>query len=186
MDMKRKIVIPALAGAVYAALTMVLAPISYGPVQFRVSEVLCILPFFLPGTAWGLFLGCALANIISPLGLMDIFFGSAATLLAGLSTAAIGRSWRRSAPEPALRETGGLPSLWTRIWACLMPVIWNGVIIGAELAYVFMRENFWLGYATNAAWVALGEAVVMLALGLPLMSVLLRSPRFTELFQNNR
>lgn len=95
-DLRKKLVYPALAGAVYAALTMVLAPISYGGVQLRVSEVLCMLPFFLPETAVGLFLGCALANTISAAGLLDIVFGSLATLLAGLLTAAAGRraGWR--------------------------------------------------------------------------------------------
>ncbi|MDR0819222.1 MAG: QueT transporter family protein, partial [Oscillospiraceae bacterium] len=31
--------------ALYFALTMVLAPLSFGPVQFRVAEALCVLPF---------------------------------------------------------------------------------------------------------------------------------------------
>ena len=53
----RNIVTAAVIGALYAVLTMVLAPISYGPVQCRISEVLCILPFFMPSTTWGLFFG---------------------------------------------------------------------------------------------------------------------------------
>lgn len=61
----KKLAAAAVVGAAYAALTMVLAPISYGAIQMRVSEVLCILPFFVPCTAWGLFLGCAIANVIS-------------------------------------------------------------------------------------------------------------------------
>ena len=61
----RNIVTAAVIGALYAVLTMVLAPISYGPVQCRISEVLCILPFFMPSTTWGLFFGCAIANIAS-------------------------------------------------------------------------------------------------------------------------
>ena len=44
----------AVVAAAYAALTIALAPISYGAVQFRVSEALTILPFFIPGTVWGL------------------------------------------------------------------------------------------------------------------------------------
>ena len=51
----RKLTAAAVTGAAYAALTMLLAPISYGAIQCRVSEVLCILPFFIPCTAWGLF-----------------------------------------------------------------------------------------------------------------------------------
>ena len=80
----QKLVSAAIVGALYAVLTMVLAPISYGPVQCRVSEVMCILPFFMPHTTWGLFLGCAIANIASTAGLADIVFGSLATLFACL------------------------------------------------------------------------------------------------------
>ena len=65
----RQLAAAAVVGAAYAALTMALAPISYGPIQMRVSEVLCVLPYFMPVTTWGLFIGCALANIISAAGI---------------------------------------------------------------------------------------------------------------------
>ena len=82
-----KLVSAAVVGALYAVLTLVLAPISYGLVQCRVSEALCILPFFMPHTAWGLFFGCAVANIASAAGLPDIIFGSLATLISCLCIA---------------------------------------------------------------------------------------------------
>ena len=44
----RKLTAAAIVGAAYAALTIALAPISYGAIQCRISEVLCILPYFLP------------------------------------------------------------------------------------------------------------------------------------------
>ena len=44
--------------AIYVALTMAFQPISFGPVQFRISEALCILPFFTPAAIPGLFVGC--------------------------------------------------------------------------------------------------------------------------------
>ena len=53
-----RLAVMAVIAAAYAALTIVLAPISYGPVQFRISEVLCILPFFIPSSTWGLVVGC--------------------------------------------------------------------------------------------------------------------------------
>ena len=37
----------ALIAALYVVLTMIVAPIAFGPIQFRVSEVLCVLPYFL-------------------------------------------------------------------------------------------------------------------------------------------
>ena len=159
----RNITIMALIGASYAALTMLLAPISYNAVQFRVSEVLCILPFFLPSAAWGMFFGCAVANLISAAGLPDVIFGSLATLLAALCTARIGMMARAEGD-----------SLRYRILACAMPVIFNGPIIGAVLAWAYMPEAFWMGFALFGFEVAIGEAVVMFGLGLPLMQALPR------------
>ena len=49
--------------AIYVALTMAFQPISFGPVQFRISEALCILPFFTPAAIPGLFVGCFLSNL---------------------------------------------------------------------------------------------------------------------------
>ena len=155
----RKLAAAAVTGAAYAALTMLLAPISYGAIQCRVSEVLCILPFFIPCTAWGLFAGCAIANLLSAAGIFDVVFGSLATLLAALGTAACGRRSRR---------------LGSCALGCLFPVVTNGVIVGAVLAATVAAE----GETFTAAWllyggeVALGEAAVLYAVGLPLARVL--------------
>ena len=172
----RDMAIAAVVGAAYAALTMALAPISYGPVQMRVSEVLCILPFFMPATTWGLFFGCALANIISAAGIWDVVFGSLATLGACLCIQALGQKGR------------GAKS-WLRILlAALMPVVWNGVIIGAMLMWtitdtVFPEVNaaFWI----IGGEVALGEAIVMFVLGVPLMRLLPKAPWFQNLIQTH-
>ena len=90
----------ALVAAVYAALTMALAFMSYNGLQFRVAEALCVLPFFFPAATWGLFIGCIIANLLSPAGPLDVVFGSLATLLCCLSIQALGRgghygSWWR-------------------------------------------------------------------------------------------
>ena len=155
----RRLALLGLIAAVYAALTLGLAPISYGPLQFRISEALCVLPFFFPGCAWALFGGCLLANLLSQYGVLDVVFGSLATLLAGLCTAAIGR--------------GGDRGSWLRcIAACLMPVIFNAVIIGAVIAYATADPSwsapFWLIFLGDAASVGFGELVVLYVLGLPL------------------
>ena len=164
-SLREKLILPAVVGALYAALTMLLAPISYGPVQFRLSEALCILPLFYPYTAIGLFLGCAVANLISAAGLLDVVFGSLATLGAGVCVAMLG--------TPARRE-GIMPSMKTRLLACFMPVIWNGIVIGAVLSWAFTRDAFWQGFVTMGAQVALGEAVVLYVLGLPLIALIPR------------
>jgi uncharacterized membrane protein len=63
-----------------------------------------VLPFFFPGSAWGLFLGCVLANLLSPYGPLDVIFGSLATLLAALLTARMPARWL--APLPPSSATG--------------------------------------------------------------------------------
>lgn len=172
-DLREKLIIPAVVGALYAALTMLLAPISYGNLQFRISEALCVLPVFFPYTSVGLFLGCALANMISAAGILDVVFGSLATLCAGLCAAACGREARR---------TGAMPSAAMRVLACLSPVVWNGVVIGAVLAWSFARDAFWQSFLLFGAEVALGEAGVLFLLGMPLISLI---PRIFHLERKN-
>ena len=80
----RSLCLSAMIAAIYAALTMALPMLSYGPVQLRFSEALTVLPFFFPQAIPGLFLGCAISNILSAYGIVDVIFGSLATLLAAL------------------------------------------------------------------------------------------------------
>ena len=72
----------AVIAAVYATLTIILMPFSYGVMQVRVSEALTILPFFTPAAIPGLFVGCIISNMVGPYGLMDMVIGSGATLIA--------------------------------------------------------------------------------------------------------
>ena len=164
----KKLITAAITGALYTALTMILSPLSYGPIQLRVSEALCVLPFFLPYTAWGLFFGCAAANIISSAGILDVVFGSLATLISCLCIAAIGRK---------------SSSLKGRIFACLMPAVFNGLIVGAVLSYAMaglspVKDPG--AYLICALQIAAGELAVLFAVGLPLMSFLLRQNFFAR------
>ncbi|UOO38184.1 QueT transporter family protein [Oscillospiraceae bacterium CM] len=165
----RKIAFAAVIAAVYAALTILLMPISYGPVQFRISEVLCILPFFFPFSVWGLFVGCILANLLSAYGALDIVFGSLATLTAAYLTMRLGR------------EDKG--SLKTKIFACLPPVFINGIVVGALIAYetTTSLDAFWPAFMVNGLQVGFGELVVLFALGLPALIFLPRTNIFKTL-----
>ncbi len=167
----RSIAAAAVIGALYAVLTMALAPISYGAIQFRVSEALCILPYFLPSTAWGLFIGCAVANMLTG-NVLDIIFGSLATLCAGLCTAYFGR-----------KSPGPLP----RAAACMMPVVFNALVIGAVITKAYnglgIMSNLPV-FALNALQVGLGEAAVMFLVGLPLMHYLPTKQFFREFVSN--
>ena len=160
----------AIVGAAYAVLTMALAPISYGAIQLRVSEVLCILPYFMPCTAWGLFIGCAVANLLTG-NIFDIVFGSLATLAAALLTAALGRR-KHTLANSAL--------------ACLMPVVFNALIVGAVITAAYEGMNLFQHFgvfAMNAAYVGLGEAIVLYVLGLPLMRYLPGKKFFKEFME---
>lgn len=159
----------AATAALYAALTMLTAPISFGAVQFRVSEALCVLPFFVPQTAWGLFAGCLVSNIMSG-NVFDIIFGSLATLLAAGCTAMIGRRGKSA------------------LLACLMPVLFNGVTVGAVITYAYEGGRFFdsLGlFAVNALWVSLGEAGVMYILGYPLIRLIENKRFFADIRADN-
>ena len=76
----------AMIAALYAVLTYAAAAVNlaYGAVQFRFSETLTVLPVFTPAAIPGLAVGCFLANLGSPLGLVDWIFGTGATLLAAV------------------------------------------------------------------------------------------------------
>ena len=74
----RSLCLSAIIAALYAALTLLLAPISYGNIQCRVSEAFTVLPMVLPQSIPGLFVGCLIANIFSPTpSIWDIVFGFA-------------------------------------------------------------------------------------------------------------
>lgn len=161
----RKVMFSAVIAAIYVAMTMALAPISYGPFQFRVSEVLTILPYFFPLAVPGLFGGCIIANLLSPYGFIDMMIGSMATLIAALMTMRLGKSNNN--------EYASVKAL-----ACFPPVIVNAVFIGAMIAFFMIgageAETFWPAFALNAVQVGFGQAVVLYLLGLPLMIYLPR------------
>ena len=124
-----------------------LAPISYGPVQFRVSEALTLLPFYIPEAIPGLFIGCVFANFFGGFGLVDMVFGSLATLIAAVLT---------------------LKSKNIYI-AALWPVVSNMIIIGAMLHYLID-----VPLIATGIYVGLGEAGACYIVGVPLMKILER------------
>jgi len=169
----RKVAFSGVIAAVYAAVTIALSFISYGPIQFRIAEALTILPFFFPFTIWGLFVGCIIANLISPYMLLDIVFGSLASLLAGLCTMQIGKIAR--------------DRVSMKVLACAPPVIFNAVIIGAMIAYIVVgTDNAYLflsTFAISGLQVGFGQLVVLYAIGLPLLINLPKSKAFAKMTQ---
>lgn len=151
----------AMIAAIYTVLTLVLAPISYGNLQVRISEALTMLPLVYAPGIYGVTLGCFLSNLIgamtgvNPTGYIDAIVGTLATLLAAIGTY-----------KCKNMKIGKYPVL-----SMLMPVIFNFIFVGAELAYLYMPDTFVLGLCINGAWVALGEIIAVI-LGYILISVL--------------
>lgn len=142
----RKLTLCAIVAAIYAIITIVAAPLSYGLVQFRLSEALIVLCCFEPFLGVGITLGCFLANLFSTVTVLDIVVGTAATALACLWTARCKNPWLMPLPN----------------------ILCNAVIVGGMLAFVMFPGNLTVGFATAALQVGFGELAVMYILGVPL------------------
>lgn len=170
--------------AAYAAFTLVallfLGGLAWGPVQFRISEALCVLAMFTPAAVPGLTIGCALANLLNialsgtgMLGLLDVVFGSVATLLGAL--------WMRHFRTKPLVALAG-------------PVIFNALVVPAYLPLLLQGLGFYTipftsisldgaylpMYLFGLVSTGIGEAVILYVLGYPLYRALSR----TSVFQN--
>ncbi len=78
----KRLVRSAVIAALYVVLTYALPALAYGPIQFRFSEVMTLLAFIDPFYVFPLTLGCAIVNIASPFGIIDVFIGGLASFLA--------------------------------------------------------------------------------------------------------
>ena len=145
----------AMVAAIYCVLTLMFQPISYGHVQFRISEALTLLPVLMAEAVPGLFIGCILANLLGGAMWYDVVFGSIATLLAAICT-------RRLRDIPAA--------------GAAMPVLFNGAIVGPVVYFAYSKAPggaFSLPLLLkDVGSVAVGEAVVCFALGLAMVSAL--------------
>ena len=142
--------------AIYAVLTVAMAPISYGAVQLRLSEVMTLLAFVDPVFIPGLVLGNLIANLFSPFGLPDVVFGTLATFIAVFM----------------------MSKMKSMLIASFWPTIANGLIIGLELA-IFTGAPF----VSTALYVALGEFLVVTVLGYPVFKVVMKNKTIQNLTQ---
>lgn len=152
----KNLVRTAMVAALYGCLTWAISSLAYGPIQFRLTEVLILLAIIDSGYIPGLVLGCIIANLFSPLGIVDMAFGSAATLLSAV----------------LISKT---KNLWV---ATLWPTICNGIIVGAEL-YFISKLPFWI----SAGEVALGEFVVVTILGGIIFTFILRNKKLVDMLK---
>ena len=155
----RDLSIAAVIAALYAALTVFFAPISYGAVQYRVAEALTLLPVLFPQAVPGLALGCLLSNLIGGYGVWDVVFGTLATLIAALLTYRLRKNvWLAAAP----------------------PVLVNAVVVGLLLHFVLA-----LPLIPTIATVGFGQLVVVYVLGVPLCLALRRIPVLKKHFHKD-
>lgn len=177
----RAVVTAGVIAALYAALTLLINQLagifSWGPVQLRLSEALTVLPLFTPAAIPGLGIGCVLANVLNmgltgagPLALLDVVFGTLATVLGALWT-------RRLRSRPRLALAG--------------PVLANALIVAAYLplmlkmlgvrnyyripfTHLSLARSWPLMYLFGFVSIAAGEALVVYGLGYPLVLLLRR------------
>lgn len=147
-DKPQQIVYGAAIAALYVVLTMVFQPISFGPIQFRISEALCVLPYFTPAAVPGVFMGCMIANLLGGSVIMDVIFGSIATLLGAVGS----RLLRKN-----------------RYLVSVPPIISNTLIIPWVLKYAYGAEDMiWFMMIT----VGIGEILAVGVLGQLLITAL--------------
>ena len=156
----RRIAHGAIIAAVYVVLCIIFQPISYGPVQFRIAEALTIMPLFTPAAIPGLFVGCILANIIGQGVIMDVIFGSLATLIG----AVLGYLLRRNR------------------WLVPIPaVVANALIIPFVLRYGYGITD--IPIALEMVYILAGEVVGCYILGEVLATILM--PHKNRLFKDD-
>lgn len=153
------LVYAAVIAAIYVVLTVTFAPISFGPIQFRISEALCILPFFTPAAVPGVFVGCLLSNLLCGAASLDVIFGSLATLIGALGSYALrNRKWL----------------------VCLPPILSNTIIIPWVLRYAYGSPDM-IPFAMLT--VGIGEILAIGVLGNMLLITLERYTKITTIFK---
>ena len=133
--------------ALYAALTLIFEPISFGPMQVRISEVLTVLPAYTPAALPGLFIGCAISNLYMG-SMVDVIAGSLATLIAALLSYLLRRH---------------------RFLVPLPPVVCNALVIPFVLKYAYhVDETVPFLMLTIGA----GQLIACYLIGIPFMLAL--------------
>ena len=159
----KKLVMTSLVAAIYAVLTLVLGAISYGPIQFRIAEIIVLLAFIKKDYIWGLTIGCFLANVIGPYGAPDIIFGTTATFLSVYAIYLTGKVMKGK------KYAILIASIW--------PTLINAIIIGFML-------NIFVGMPLilSMIQVGFGEFVVISIIGVPLYKII--GKKYIKLLEN--
>ncbi len=147
----RGLVLTGLIAALYVVLTLPFGQIAFGPIQFRIAEVLTLLPFFTPWAIPGVTVGCLLSNLLFST-VWDALFGTLATLIA---------AWFTYRSKHLL-----VAPIW--------PILFNGLIIGTMLTFMIAGHFDWIPWLTMMTEVTVSEFIVCFAIGVPFMRTIQR------------
>lgn len=160
----------AMIAAAYAVVSLVLAPISFGAVQARISEALTLMPVFGFANVYGITIGCFITNLVgfftgaNILGSLDCIFGTLATFVAGVLSYML----------KDVRIKGlAIPS-------AIPPIIVNAIVVGAELCILVAGKFNFAVFLAQAVSVAVGELISVI-LGVVLVRVIEKNRSLKEL-----
>lgn len=147
----------AIVAAIYIGATLAVAPLSFGAIQFRFSEILVLLCFYNPEFCFSLILGCFISNLYSPLTYYDLIFGVASTIftVAGI--------WLFGKYKPFGKLSLWVSSLFASV--SMVFIAWELMLLG---------EPFWFSLLTTF----LGEFVVVTVIGCPIFRHLEKNEAF--------
>ncbi len=156
----KKITKSAIIIALYVVLTNLVPAFSYGPIQFRVSEIMTLLAFIDPFYVMPLTIGCAVANIWSPFGIFDVIFGTLATYL-------------------ALRSMTKVKNIYV---ASIFPSIFS-IIIGLEILFLSKEPiNFFL----VTGQIMLSQIIIVSIIGVQIFKIIMKNNYLMEILKDNK
>ena len=178
MDLNvRRLCQAALIAAVYTVLSLLFLPISFGPIQCRISEMLVVLPAVMPAAVWGVTIGCLITNILGGAILPDVIFGTAATLIGAVLTRKLTKPFRTNlvghiSPEKSCGAVDRQSvNLLFGATSALPPIVSNTIIVPLVLKYAYAYDDALLFMAFT---VCIGEVLSAGILGNILLGIICR------------
>ena len=145
--------------ALYVVLTYALPSLAYGPLQFRFSEILTLLAYIDPFYVLPLTLGCAIANIGSPFGIIDVIFGTLASFLALYCMSKTKNIY--------------LASIWPAIFS---------FIIGLE---IFFLSEVPVSFFLVTGQIMLSQLIVVSVIGVPIFKLVEKNDYLINMLRNH-
>ncbi len=152
------LVTAAMIAALYVVLSFAISAfgLASGAIQIRVSEALTILPYFTVSAIPGLAIGCLLFNLLSGAAILDVIFGTLATLLGAVLSYFVGMAAKKLS--------------WMKFLVPIPPILSNAFIVPWVLKTAYgLTDAYWYLVAT----VGIGEIISCGVLGMVLLYALM-------------